>query len=64
MPQSETEKRANLAKALAAVSTSATHCNDHIAKAALHAQARELQKRFQGKVPVDLNRRLVLEETM
>ena len=57
-------KRANLEMALKAVSESAMHCNEHIAKAVKSAEAHALQERFQGKVPVNLDRRLLLEERM
>ena len=64
MPGTETLKRENLQLALTSVSISATHCNNRIAEAVKIQEANELQERFQGKVPSDLSRRLLLEETM
>ncbi len=56
--------RTSLEQALAIVSMSASHCNDHIAKVELHARALDLHARFKDKLPDNLNRRLLLEQSM
>ena len=64
MPETETEKRKHLAKALDAVRTAADHCDQHIAKTMEYAKANALQQRFLEKIPVNLKRQLLLEEKM